>query len=96
MSRFEAQPPRQHRDLLSFREIFLRTSFRDRNLFAACQAGLVNNLNDGMSWGIFPAVLRRAGLGVERIGILKAVYPPIWGILQIATGPLSDRSAARG
>jgi MFS family permease len=76
---------------LSFREIFALTSFRDRNLFAASQAGLVNNLNDGMSWGIFPLFFATFGLGVERIGILKAVYPAVWGILQVATGQLSDR-----
>jgi MFS family permease len=81
---------------LSFREIFLLTSFRDRNLFAASQAGLVNNLNDGMSWGIFPLFFVAFGLSVERIGILKAVYPAIWGILQIATGPLSDRWGRKG
>jgi len=81
---------------ISFREIFLLTSFRDRNLFAACQAGLVNNLNDGMSWGIFPLFFVAFGLSVERIGILKAVYPAIWGILQIATGPLSDRWGRKG
>jgi len=62
-----------------FWEIFRRTSFGDRNLFAASQAGLVNNLNDGMSWGIFPLFFSALGLGVERIGILKAVYPAIWG-----------------
>ena len=72
------------------------TSFRDRNLFAASQAGLVNNLNDGMSWGIFPLFFASFGLGVERIGILKAVYPATWGILQIATGPLSDRWGRKG
>jgi predicted MFS family arabinose efflux permease len=75
---------------------FSLTSFRDRNLFAACQAGLVNNLNDGMSWGIFPLFFVSFGLGVERIGILKAVYPATWGILQIATGPLSDRWGRKG
>ena len=83
----DRQQPRAARASISFWEIFALTSFRDRNLFAASQAGLVNNLNDGMSWGIFPAVLRRFGLGVERIGILKAVYPATWGILQIVTGP---------
>jgi len=72
------------------------TSFRDRNLFAASQAGLVNNLNDGMSWGIFPLFFASFGLGVERIGILKAVYPATWGILQIVTGPLSDRWGRKG
>jgi len=81
---------------ISFREIFLLTSFKDRNLFAASQAGLVNNLNDGMSWGIFPLFFVSFGLTVERIGILKAVYPATWGILQIATGPLSDRWGRKG
>jgi MFS family permease len=79
-----------------FWEIFALTSFRDRNLFAASQAGLVNNLNDGMSWGIFPLFFASFGLSVERIGILKAVYPATWGLLQIATGPLSDRWGRKG
>ncbi|MGT2468711.1 MFS transporter [Mesorhizobium atlanticum] len=81
---------------LSFREIFMLTSFGDRNLFAASQAGLVNNLNDGMSWGLFPLFFVAKGLGVERIGILKAVYPAVWGVLQVATGPLSDRWGRKG
>jgi MFS family permease len=81
---------------ISFREVFFLTSFKDRNLFAASQAGLVNNLNDGMSWGIFPLFFASFGLGVERIGILKAVYPATWGILQVATGPLSDRWGRKG
>ena len=72
------------------------TSFKDRNLFAASQAGLVNNLNDGMSWGIFPLFFASFGLGVERIGILKAIYPAVWGMLQVATGPLSDRWGRKG
>src|SRR5260370_14165501 len=77
---------------ISFREVFALTSFRDRNLFAASPAGLVNNLNDGMSWGIFPLFFASFGLGVERIGILKAFYPATWGILQIPTNPLTHRS----
>jgi MFS family permease len=78
-------------ETISFWEVFLLASYRQRNLFAASQAGLVNNLNDGMSWGIFPLFFASFGLGVERIGILKAIYPTAWGILQLATGPLSDR-----
>ncbi|WP_126282197.1 MFS transporter [Burkholderia stagnalis] len=81
---------------LSFREVFLLTSLRDPNLFAASQAGLVNNLNDGMSWGIFPLFFSGLGLGVERIGILKAVYPVVWGVCQVVTGPLSDRWGRKG
>jgi MFS family permease len=76
---------------IGFWEVFALTSYRDRNLFSASQAGLVNNLNDGMSWGIFPLFFVAFGLGVERIGILKALYPATWGIFQVATGPLSDR-----
>ena len=86
----------QAAEAMSFWQIFTLTSFRDRNLFAASQAGLVNNLNDGMSWGIFPLFFATFGLGVDRIGILKAVYPAVWGILQVATGPLSDRWGRKG
>jgi MFS family permease len=94
--RLETASSSQQSAPMSFREIFLLTSFGDRNLFAASQAGLVNNLNDGMSWGIFPLFFASFGLGVERIGILKAVYPATWGILQVATGPLSDRWGRKG
>ncbi len=87
--------PRQTSSI-GFWEVFTLTSFRDRNLFAASQAGLVNNLNDGMSWGIFPLFFAAFGLGIERIGILKAVYPATWGVLQVATGPLSDRWGRKG
>ena len=83
-------------EVVRFWEIFRRASFGDRNLFAASQAGLVNNLNDGMSWGIFPLFFAGFGLGVERIGILKAVYPAVWGVLQTVTGPLSDRWGRKG
>lgn len=83
-------------EAVGFWQIFRRTSLGDRNLFAASQAGLVNNLNDGMSWGIFPLFFAGFGLGVERIGILKAVYPAVWGALQTVTGPLSDRWGRKG
>lgn len=79
-----------------FWEIFRRTSWGDRNLFAASQAGLVNNLNDGMSWGLFPLFFAGFGLTVGRIGILKAVYPVVWGVMQTVTGPLSDRWGRKG
>lgn len=81
---------------VSFREVFALTTFKDRNLFAASQAGLVNNLNDGMSWGIFPLFYSAFGLGLERIGLLKAIYPVTWGLLQVVTGPLSDRWGRKG
>jgi len=81
---------------IAFSKVFTQTSFRDPTLFAACQAGLVNNLNDGMSWAIFPIFFAAHGLGIERIGVLKAVYPAIWGVLQTVTGPLSDRWGRKG
>jgi MFS family permease len=76
---------------LSFWDIFQRTSWKDRNLFACSQAGLVNNLNDGMAWGLFPLFFASAGLDLKRIGILAAVYPAVWGMGQLLTGALSDR-----
>jgi MFS family permease len=84
-----AQPP-------SLGRIFYVTSIGNVSLFAACQAGLVNNLNDGMSWGIYPLFFAAHGLDVARIGVVKAVYPGVWGVLQIVTGPLSDRVGRRG
>lgn len=75
----------------SFAEVIAQTSWKNRTLFAVCQAGLVNNLNDGLSWGLFPLYFAAAGLSTEQIGILVAVYPAIWGVGQLATGALSDR-----
>ncbi len=72
-------------------EIFRLTTWKERALSACSQAGLVNNLNDGMSWGIYPLFLASYGLGVAPIGVIKAVYPATWGMLQLLTGPLSDR-----
>lgn len=72
-------------------EIFRRTSLTDRNLSSVSQAGLVNNLNDGMAWGLFPLVFAAAGMTLAQIGILAAIYPAVWGASQIATGALSDR-----
>jgi MFS family permease len=80
----------------SLGRIFYVTSLGNVSLFAACQAGLVNNLNDGMSWGLYPLYFAALGLGVQRIGVVKAVYPVCWGLLQIATGPLSDRWGRKG
>ena len=75
----------------SAREVFWRTTVRDRNLSSACQVGLVNNLNDGMAWGLFPLVFAAARLDVGRIGVLAAIYPATWGIAQLGTGAWSDR-----
>ena len=81
---------------LGQREIFLRTSLTDRNLSSVSQAGLVNNLNDGMAWGLFPLVFAAAGMDLARIGLLAAIYPAVWGVAQIFTGALSDRIGRKG
>jgi MFS family permease len=73
------------------RDIFWRTSVGDRNLSSVSQAGLVNNLNDGMAWGLFPLVFAAAGMDLTEIGALAAIYPATWGVAQLATGALSDR-----
>ena len=80
-----------HRQTLSTREIFILTSFRDKALSSCSQTGLVNNLNDGLAWGLFPIFFANAGLSIGRIGILAALYPAIWGLGQLYTGHLSDR-----
>jgi MFS family permease len=72
-------------------QVFVQTSFREPALSSASQAGLVNNLNDGLAWGLFPVLFAGAGLGVGRIGVLTALYPAVWGLGQLATGALSDR-----
>ncbi|MGH9329319.1 MAG: MFS transporter, partial [Vicinamibacterales bacterium] len=68
-----------------------RTTFGDRNLSSASQAGFVNNLNDGMAWGLFPLFFAGAGMTFAEIGALAAIYPATWGVIQLATGALSDR-----
>jgi MFS family permease len=76
---------------LSQGEIFRRTTLTDRDLSAVTQAGLVNNLNDGMAWGIFPLIFAAAGLDLAAVGLLAALYPAVWGLGQLVTGGLSDR-----
>jgi MFS family permease len=76
---------------LSQREVFLRASVLDRDLSSVSQAGLVNNLNDGMAWGLFPLLYAAAGLSLPRIGWLAAIYPAVWGVSQLVTGGVSDR-----
>jgi MFS family permease len=72
-------------------EVFWRTTLVDRNLSSASQAGLVNNLNDGVAWGLFPLFFAAAGMRLEQIGLLAAIYPGTWGLAQLVTGALSDR-----
>jgi MFS family permease len=75
----------------SRREVFWRTTLHDRNLSSVSQAGLVNNLNDGMAWGLFPLFFAAAGLDLARTGTLVALYPATWGVAQLFTGAWSDR-----
>jgi MFS family permease len=71
-------------------DVFWRTTFGDRNLSSVSQAGFVNNLNDGMAWGLLPLFFASAGMTLTQIGTLAAIYPAAWGVGQLATGPLSD------
>jgi MFS family permease len=73
------------------REVFWQTTLTDRNLSSVTQAGLVNNLNDGMAWGIFPLFFSAADMSLEQIGTLTAIYPAVWGVTQLFTGAWSDR-----
>jgi MFS family permease len=75
--------------------VFWRTTLGDRNLSSVCQAGFVNNLNDGMAWGLLPLFLAIQGMTLPQIGTLAAVYPGVWGIGQLVTGPLSDRTGRK-
>ncbi len=78
-------------DQLTNTQVFVQTSFREPALSSASQAGLVNNLNDGLAWGLFPLLFAASGLSVGRIGVLAALYPAVWGVGQLVTGALSDR-----
>jgi len=74
-----------------FLEAFARVSWKDLRLFSVSQSGLVNNLNDGVAWGLLPLFFAGAGLGLRTIGLLAAIYPGVWGVLQLPAGALSDR-----
>ncbi|WP_245603658.1 MFS transporter [Intrasporangium oryzae] len=89
-TRVDARHQHLH-DALTDREVFVQTSFREPALSSASQAGMVNNLNDGLAWGLFPVLFAAGGLSVARIGVLVALYPAVWGLGQLFTGALSDR-----
>lgn len=72
-------------------QIFTYTSLREPAMSAASQAGMVNNLKDGLAWGLFPILFATVGLSVSGIGVLAALYPAVWGLGQLFTGELSDR-----
>jgi MFS family permease len=76
---------------MSTREVFALTTIREPALSACSQAGLANNLNDGLAWGLLPIFFAASGLQVSAIGVLAAIYPAVWGMGQLGTGALSDR-----
>ncbi len=78
------------------REVFRRTTFTDANLSSVSQAGLINNLNDGTAWGLFPLVFAAAHMSLEQIGTLAAIYPAVWAAGQLFTGAASDRIGRKG
>lgn len=89
--RHEAKANAAPAPALSFAQILLLTSWRNRTLFAVSQAGLVNNLNDGVVWGLVPILLAGAGLPMTEVAVIAALYPGVWGVTQLITGALSDR-----
>jgi MFS family permease len=72
------------------KNVFWDTTLFDRNLGSVTQAGLINNLNDGMAWGLFPILLAQKNYSIEEIGIITATYPAVWGLGQLITGKMSD------
>ncbi len=78
-------------EAISARDVFARATYADPDLSSVSQAGLVNNLNDGMAWGLFPLLFAASELSIERIGLLAALYPAVWGLGQLFTGAWSDR-----
>lgn len=81
---------------LTQKEIFLKTTWTHKDLSSVTQAGFVNNLNDGMAWGLFPMLFAAQGLSLEKIGWLAAIYPATWGLSQLVTGHLSDSWGRKG
>ena len=91
---FEAKNHAAHledRNGLNQKEVFVRTSFTDKDLSSTSQAGFVNNLNDGLAWGLFPIFFAAAGMTLSQIGWLAAIYPAVWGMGQLFTGAYSDK-----
>jgi MFS family permease len=93
--RLEAQHVAAAGSRPSLGRVFALASWHDRDLFACGQAGLVNNLNDGLAWGLLPLFFTRAGLGLNAVALISAAYPLSWGVLQLGTGALSDRWGRR-
>jgi len=82
-------------NISQLKSIFWETTWKNKNLGSVTQAGLINNLNDGMVWGIFPILLASKNFSIEEIGVITAIYPAVWGIGQILTGKMADRICKR-
>jgi MFS family permease len=91
-----ARHPARSGPAAGLRQVLVQSAWKDPALFSTSQAGLVNNLNDGVAWGLFPLMLAGSGFALDRIGVLAALYPVTWGIGQLVTGPLSDRWGRKG
>ncbi|WEK20488.1 MAG: MFS transporter [Candidatus Pedobacter colombiensis] len=74
----------------TLKNVFLETTFKNKTLSSVTQAGLINNLNDGMIWGLLPIMLLSLSYNTRDIGIITAIYPTVWGIGQLFTGKMSD------
>jgi MFS family permease len=72
------------------KKIFWETTWANKNLGSVTQAGLINNLNDALTWGLFPILLASKGFSIAEIGIITAIYPAVWGIGQLFTGKMAD------
>jgi MFS family permease len=83
------------RSSLSLRQVLVKAAWRDRSLLAINQAGLVNNLNDGLAWGLLPILFAAGGLSVAEIGLLAALYPAVWATGQLVTGAVSDHTGRK-
>jgi len=92
----EANAQQMISERLAFWSIFRLTSWKDRALFSVSQAGMINNLNDGMAWGLFPLYFAAGGLSLREVSVLSALYPAVWGITQLGAGALSDRLGRKG
>ncbi|NNL79089.1 MAG: MFS transporter, partial [Flavobacteriaceae bacterium] len=77
-------------DMSFLKNVFIDTSWKDPNLGSITQAGFVNNLNDGMIWGLLPVILASKNFDLKTIAVIVAVYPAVWGVGQLFTGKLSD------
>lgn len=75
---------------VQLKNVFIETTFKNKTLSSITQAGLINNLNDGMIWGLLPIVLISLHYNTQNIGIITAIYPTVWGIGQLFTGKMSD------